>query len=64
MPFLVERAAIQRSLQHLRSYPWVAEAIDSGRLALHGWWFDLDSGDLWATDRDGAGPDAALMPVL
>ena len=34
--------------------------MDAGNLQLHGWWFDLDSGDLWATE---AGSEQ-LMPVL
>jgi len=58
-PFLVERAAVQQSLKNLRTYPWVAELCAAGRLKLHGWWFDLDTGDLWATD-DEAG---VLLPA-
>lgn len=52
VPFLVERAAIQESLKNLQSYPWVAEKMAAGGLKLHGWWFDLDTGDLWATDDE------------
>lgn len=63
VPFLVERAAIQRSLTHLAGYPWVAERIAAGTLRLHGWWFDLDSGDLWATDRGTPGGTGPLMPA-
>lgn len=51
-PYLVERAAIQGSLRNLLSYPWLKVAVDDGQLALHGWWFDLESGDLWATDAE------------
>lgn len=51
-PYLVERAAIQGSLRNLLSYPWLKVAVDDGRLTLHGWWFDLESGDLWATDDE------------
>ena len=29
-------------------------------LVLHGWWFDLDTGDLWATEPGST----QLMPVL
>ncbi len=41
-----ERISIQQSLQNLQSYPRVAENIKSGSLSLHGWHFDLESGEL------------------
>ena len=58
-PYLVERAAIQGSLRNLLSYPWLKAAVDDGALSLHGWWFDLESGDLWATDPE----NALFLPV-
>jgi len=51
-PHVVERAAIQGSLRNLLTYPWLKIAVEGGTLSLHGWWFDLESGDLWATDPD------------
>lgn len=59
-PALVERASVVGSLRNLMSYPWVRERVEAGRLVLHGWWFDLDTGDLWATEPGGT----RLMPVL
>lgn len=59
VPFLAERASILGSLDNLMTYPWVRERVEAGTLQLHGWWFDLDSGDLWVTDQ----PGAPLMPV-
>ena len=59
-PSLVERAAITGSLHNLLSYPWIKDRVDAGTLALHGWWFDIESGDLWAAQY----PDLFLMPVL
>ena len=59
-PGLVERAAISGSLNNLLSYPWVKERVDACTLVLHGWWFDLDTGDLWATESG----HTQLMPVL
>lgn len=47
--YLVERASVLNSLQNLRGYPWIAERVAAGSLTLHGWWFDLETGDLWAT---------------
>lgn len=57
---LVERAAIRGSLDKLSSYPWIKERLDNGSLSLHGWWFDLESGDLWTTDAG----NTAFLPVL
>lgn len=59
-PYLVERAAIQGSLDNLRTYPWLRERLDAGQLSLHGWWFDLETGDLWATNED----NSAFLPLL
>lgn len=59
-PALVERASVAGSLKNLMSYPWVGERVEAGSLALHGWWFDLDTGDLWATEPGGM----QLMPVI
>ena len=48
--YLVERASVLNSLKNLRTYPWIAERVAAGSLSLHGWWFDLETGDLWVTD--------------
>ena len=47
--YLVERAAVINSRNNLLTYPWIAERVAAGSLSLHGWWFDLETGDLWAT---------------
>lgn len=57
---LVERAAIRGSLDNLLTYPWIKERIDAGNLHLHGWWFDLENGDLWATSAD----NSAFLPII
>ena len=59
-PALVERASVAGSLKNLMTYPWVRERVEAGTLVLHGWWFDLDTGDLWATEPGST----QLMPVL
>lgn len=59
VPFLAERASILGSLDNLMTYPWVRERVEAGSLSLHGWWFDLESGDLWVTDA----PGTPLMPA-
>ncbi|MGZ8218498.1 carbonic anhydrase [Methylomagnum sp.] len=57
---LVERAAIQGSIDNLATYPWIAERVKTGALSLHGWWFDIETGDLWTVTPD----NASFLPVL
>ncbi|WP_243404072.1 carbonic anhydrase [Zavarzinia aquatilis] len=59
-PALVERAAIAGSLDNLLTYPWLKARVEAGDLQLHGWWFDLETGDLWQT-KPG---ETRLFPVL
>lgn len=42
--------SVRLSLENLLTFPWVKEAVDEGRLALHGWYFDLQSGELLEFD--------------
>jgi carbonic anhydrase len=41
---------VLQQLEHLKSYPIVRDRIESGRLALHGWWFDLSGADVYSHD--------------
>ena len=43
-----EHGAIALSLGNLMSFPWIRERVEAGTLALHGWYFDLDAGELLA----------------
>lgn len=47
-----EQASILVSLENLMSYPWVRRRVDEGKLALHGWYFDMGNGTLMQYDRD------------
>ena len=50
---LAEQQSILNSLENLRRYPGVESAINAGALNLHGWWFDLSTGELMtATTAD------------
>jgi len=44
----VEREAVKVSLGNLLTFPWVKRRVEDGRLKLHGWWFDLEVGQLLA----------------
>lgn len=48
----VEKAAVRASLAHLASYPWIEERVAAGKLSLHAWYFDLESGSLSAFDPE------------
>jgi carbonic anhydrase len=34
------------SLANLMTFPWIAEAVEAGRLTLQGYWFDVHTGVL------------------
>ena len=46
----VEKAAIINSIGNLRTFPWIKDLVELGRLKIHGWWFDMEHGLLWAYD--------------
>jgi carbonic anhydrase len=43
-----EQASILQSLDNLLTYPWLKRRVEQGKLVLHGWYFDIDSGALTA----------------
>jgi carbonic anhydrase len=59
----LERAAIAQSLANLMTFPYVAERVRQGRLALHGAYFGVASGVLLVRDpKTGAFQPAAAPP--
>ncbi|WP_342236700.1 carbonic anhydrase [Inquilinus sp. OTU3971] len=59
-------------LNHLRTHPSVASRIAQGRLRLHGWFFELETGEIHAYDGaagrfgriDGAGGLPVALPPM
>jgi carbonic anhydrase len=49
-----EYEVVKISLANLMTFPWVAERVATGSLALHGAWFDIRSGELKILQPDGA----------
>jgi carbonic anhydrase len=45
-----EQAAVRISIGNLMTFPFVQKAVAAGRLQLHGWYFDLDGGELLGCD--------------
>lgn len=53
-----EREMVRLSLENLMTFPWVREAVEAGRLRLHGGHFGIRSGRLWVL-----GPSGDFAPV-
>ena len=41
-----EQAAIEVSLKNLLTFPWIRRRVEGRQLWLHGWYFDMDHGEL------------------
>lgn len=46
-----EQRAILVSLQNLMTFSWVRERVEAGKLRLHGWYFDIEHGQLLRYDE-------------
>lgn len=53
-----ELHAIKISLANLQTFPWIRARVAQNSLQLHGWYYDMASGDLLGLDSD----DSALSP--
>ncbi len=49
---LCEKASIETSLYNLMTFPWIKERYDAGKLFIHGWYFDIDTGSLLGKEGD------------
>ncbi len=47
-----ELAGIVKSLEHLMTFPWIRSRVENGELMLHGWYYDLNSAELFALQTD------------
>jgi carbonic anhydrase len=56
-----EQAAIQVSMGNLMSFPWIRERVEYKKLRLHGWYFDIGSGELLRLD--GKARDIKETPI-
>lgn len=48
-----ELDAIEISLANLETFPWIRERMEQNNLHLHGWYYDMTSGDLLQLDSSG-----------
>jgi carbonic anhydrase len=49
----LEQASIAHSLDNLTTFPYIADAMKKGRLALHGAWFDVATGQVLVRTPSG-----------
>ena len=52
MAAAAEQRSVLKSLANLRAYSWIRERVERADLALHGWWFDIDTGELWTAEAE------------
>jgi carbonic anhydrase len=45
-----EQQAILVSLENLKTFSWIRERVEQGKLTLHGWYFDIEQGELLGYD--------------
>jgi len=50
---MLERFSIRHSINNLRTFPYVKKLEEEGKLAVHGAWFDISTGELWVMNADG-----------
>ncbi|RLQ89020.1 carbonic anhydrase [Notoacmeibacter ruber] len=48
----LERASVKHSISNLRTFPCVEQLEKKGKLSVHGGWFDISTGELWALNPD------------
>ena len=41
-----EMAGVLRSVDNLMTFPWIADRVACGRLDVHGWYFEMETGQL------------------
>lgn len=42
---------VLRQIEHLKTYPIIAQRLKAGTLKLHGWWFELSQADVYAYEE-------------
>lgn len=49
---LTEKLSVVSQIEHLLTYPYVKQRLDEGSLHIHGWIYDMESGDIEYYDPD------------
>lgn len=43
---------VLQQIEHIKSYPFVNQRVQEGTLRLHGWWFELQTANVYAYDAE------------
>lgn len=49
---LAEKLSVLYQLEHLMSFPFVHKRMSEGKLQLHGWYFKIETGEIWYYDPE------------
>ncbi len=60
----LEKAIISLSLENLKAFPVVRDAMSGGRLELHGAWFSIETGELHLMDSRGENFESVRLPEI
>ena len=47
-----EESAILLSMENLTTFPWIRKRVGEGSLHIHGWYFNMDDGELYSYDSE------------
>jgi carbonic anhydrase len=47
-----ELGGVMVSLENLMTFPWIKSRVEEGKLELHGWYFDIESGEILAYNTE------------
>ncbi|TKD03094.1 carbonic anhydrase [Polyangium fumosum] len=51
----LSQANVLQQLEHVATYADVRKRVDAGTITLHGWWFDVATGDVHVYDKERGG---------
>jgi carbonic anhydrase len=49
---IAEKISVLYQLEHLMSFPFIKKRVEEGKLDLHGWYFDIETGQIWYYDME------------
>ena len=49
---IAEKISVLFQLEHLMSFPFIKNKVDEGKIELHGWYFDIGTGEIWYYDTE------------
>ena len=47
-----EESSILLSMENLLTFPWIRERADAGKIEIHGWYFNMNNGEMYYYDTE------------